>query len=297
MLFPVGKVAGRVIAGRALHQKSLHGHDLLLQSKAVNTGLPVPKGSHLTLEGFANVTLNDNGEFEIPAMLAGELTLTDRSTDDAVTRVVFPNRSVIKAGETMKVEGRVISAVTVTGVLRKRETNEPVESAAISIRHGGPRSGLSRELTVYARTDVQGRFSANVFPGRIGFTSMTVVEGTVAAHFWEQDWDAEWPYGKHVTVPDNVDSFELPPLELVPVQSISGKVIDAVGNPVAKTGVYAKSRKQQSGNDFSMTNEAGEFTLSQFPAGYSPDYCMVGEQSKTQVARILSRKPLVLQVP
>ena len=210
-------------------------------------------------------------------------------------RVLFPERSVVNTGETTAVEGRVISAVTVHGVIRKRGTHQPIPRAAISIYHG-KQSGLSRELIAYGKTDQNGRFEARVFPGRIGYSSLTVAEGFVQAYQSEQPYDQRWPYGKHATVPDNDDAFELEPLELIPTTQVTGKVIDADGNPVANTGVYAWHMKRNVGNDFTMSNEAGEFTLKRTPAEFPPNYFRVGEQHKTKEARIVSRTPLVVQI-
>ncbi len=297
VLFPAGKVSGTIKADTAEQKEFLRTNKLLLQTQVINLGLPAPNGFRIALEGIAEVTPDEQGRFEIPAMLAGQMFLRDRLPDNSLHRITFKPRQITKSSEESLIEGQVISAVKIQGIAQKRDSKEGVAGIPISIRHGGRQSGLSRELTVYARTDADGHFEVHVFPGRVGYSSLTVPDSYAQAWSWDLDYDAnqEWLYGQRVVVPDDTSNFELPPLEFVHTKEILGKLVDADGNPVAKTGVYARARANQNGNDFATTDNNGEFALKSFAEGYFPEAVQVGEQFKLRPARLISRDPLILQ--
>jgi hypothetical protein len=297
VLFPAGKVTGTIRASTAEQKVFLRTNKLLLQTQVINLGLPAPKGFRIAMEGIAEVTPDEQGRFEIAAMLAGQMFLLDRLPDDSLHRITFRPRQITKPSESSSIEGQVISAVKIQGIARKRDSKEGVAGVPISINHGGRQSGLSRQLTVYPRTDADGRFEAHVFPGRVGYSSLITPDGYVQAWNWDLDYDAkqDWLYGQRVIVPGDTSNFEFPPLEFVRAKEIRGKLVDADGNPVAKTGVYARARANQNGNDFATTDQNGEFVLKSFAEGYFPEAVQVGEQFKPRSVRIISRDPLILQ--
>ncbi len=300
MLFPTGTVVGTIEATNAADRAFLKGRKLLFKSQVQNSGLRYPKGMTIPLHGYAEVTAGQQGQFEIPAMLNGRLTLYDRLEKNAATRISFPSRLIVEPGQTAIVEGHVISTVLVRGVLRKRDTGEPVASAAISIRHGR-QSGLSRELIAYAQTDENGRFESRVFPGMVGYSSLTVIRGYVPVYQWEQPQVAttripSLPYGQRATVPADVDEFTLPPLEVVPSFTLTGKLIDADRRPVPNSGVYAFPVAGRTNCDFAQTNGKGEFTMKRIPSTHPPRFFKAGPQHKTKLATIITQEPLVLQV-
>lgn len=297
MLFPAGKLTGTIVAATAEHKEFLRTSKMLLKTQVINLGLPTPKGFHIPMEGMAEITPDEQGRFEVPALLAGQLFLLDRLPDDSDQRITLPVRAVTKSNQTSSVEAKVVSAVTVRGVVRKRGTRESVAGTPVSIRHSGRQSGLSRELTVYPRTDPEGHFEAKVFPGRIGYSSLQTPDGYVQAWNWDLDYDAkqEWLYGQRAIVPADVTAFDLPALEFIRSREIKGQLLDVNGKPAANTGVYARARPRQNGNEFARTNGEGKFVLKSFAEGYFPDFVQVGEQHKTNPARIVSRNPLVLQ--
>ena len=300
MLFPTGTIVGTVKATKAADQAFLKSSRLLFKSQVQNSGLRYPKNMAIPMHGYAEVTVDEQGRFEIPAMLNGRLTLYDRLGENAATRISFPSRLIVKPGQTTNVEGHVISTVFVHGVLKKRDTGEPVASAAMSIRHG-KQSGLSRELTVHSRTDENGRFEARVFPGMIGYSPITVVPGHVPVYKWEQPQVAttripSLPYGQRAIVPADVGEFTLSPLELVPSMTLTGRLIDADGQPVPNRGVYAFPVAGRTNCDFAQTNSDGEFTMKRIPSTHPPKFFKAGKQYKTKPAKIVSQEPLVLQV-
>ena len=299
MLFPTGSVVGIVSTSNAADQAFLKGRKLLFKSQMQNSGLHYPKNKPIAMHGYAEATVDDQGRFEIPVMLNGRLTLYDRLERNARTRISFPPRLIVQPGQTTNVEGHVISTVLVHGVLRRRDTGEPVPSAAMSIRHG-KRSGLSRELSVHSSTDKNGRFEARVFPGIIGYSPLTVIPGHAPVYQWEQPpgppRTPNLPYGQRATVPADVEKFALPPLELVPTITLVGKLIDADKQPVPNTGVYAFPVAGRVNCDFARTNGEGQFTLDRVPSTHPPTFFKAGKQHKTEPATIVSQEPLVLQV-
>jgi len=298
MLFPTGAVVGTIKATSDAQQGFRTGRKLLFKSQVQNSGLRYPKGKSITMHGYAEVTVDQQGRFEIPVMMNGRITLYDRLEKDAPTRISFPSRVIVKPGQTTHVEGQVISTVRVFGVLKKRDSGERVANAAISIRHG-KQSGLSRGLSAHTRTDENGQFEARVFPGMVGYSPLTVVPGHVPVYQWEQPQVAapriSLPYGQRATVPVDVAEFELPPLELVPSVTLKGKLIDADGKPVPNTGVYAYPVAGLTNCGFAETNKDGEFTMKRIPSTHPPKIFKAGEQHKTRPVTIVSEEPLVLR--
>ncbi|MFO0999577.1 MAG: M56 family metallopeptidase [Planctomycetaceae bacterium] len=297
VLFPAGKVTGTIKASTAEQKEFLRTNKLLLQTQVINLGLPAPKGFRIAMEGIAEVTPDEQGRFEIPAMMAGQMFMVDQLPENSLHRITLRPRQITKSAESSLIEGDVISAVKIHGIARKRDSKESVAGIPISINHGGRQADLSRQLTVYPRTDADGHFEAHVFPGRVGYSSLATLDGYVQAWNWDQDYDAkqEWLYGQRVVVPGDTSSFELPPLEFVRTKEIRGKLVDADGKPVANTEVYARARANQNGNDFAKTDNNGEFVLKGFADGYFPEVVQVGEQFKLRPVRIISRDPFILQ--
>ena len=186
VLFPVGKVNGVVEAVSEADRTFRDSQSLLFKTQVQNSGLRYPKGKGVTLHGYAEVVPDEDGRFEIPAMLNGRMTLYDRQGRNETTRIAFPDRITVRPNETTEVAGHVISTVLVRGTVIKRDTREPIPNLAITVRHGRE-SGLSRELSVHAKTDAEGQFEARVFPGIIGYSSLTVVDGYVQVYRWEQE--------------------------------------------------------------------------------------------------------------
>ena len=300
MLFPTGTVAGMVKATNKADAAFLKGKKLLLKSQVQNSGLRYPEGMAIPMHGYAEVTVDEQGRFEIPAIVAGRLTLYDRLEENAARRVAFPSGTIVEPGQVTHVEGQVISTVLVHGTLMRRDTGEPLARAAISIQHG-MQSGLSRELIAYARTDEEGRFEARVFPGMIGYSPITVIPGLVTVYQWEQsgthaDGIARLPYGQNVKVPADADTFTLPPLELVPTTTLTGRLIDGDGRPVPNTGVYAFPLAGRTNCDFAQTDGDGAFTMDRIPSTHPPTLFKAGKEHQLRAAAIVSQEPLVLRV-
>ena len=301
MLFPSGTVAGTVKTTDAAGQAFLKGKKLLFRSRIQNSGLRFPEGRPIPMHGYAEVTVDEDGRFEIPAMLMGKLTLYDRFQQDSPIRITFPADSIVQPDKTNTIDGQVISTVLVRGVLKKRDTGEPVPRALVTIRHG-KQSGISRELSVNVTTDENGQFETRVFPGIIGYSPLTVVPGYVAVYRWEQSKAAPrqipyLPQGQRATVPCDVDEFTLPPLELVPTTTLTGTLIDVDGQPVPDTGIYGYPAEHRANCDFARTNSDGLFTMDRIPTTYPPTSFKAGEQHKTKPVSVVSRQPLVLQLP
>lgn len=299
ILFPTGTVAGMIHVTNAGQREFLTARKLLFKSQVRNSGLRYPGSMSIPMHGYAEVTVDEHSRFEIPVMVNGRLTLYDRLEEGADTRIAFPSDAIVKPSQTTHVEGRVTSTVRVVGILRIRDTEEPVANAAISIRHG-KQSGLARELIAYTQTDDKGRFEARVFPGMIGCSPLTVMPGHVPVYEWEQPKIAasripKVPYGRRIMVPDGLAEYALPPLELVPSMTLTGRLIGSDGKPISNMGVYAFPEDGRSNCDFAQTNTEGEFMMTQIPSTHPPTFFKAGKKYKTSPATIVSREPLVLR--
>lgn len=300
MLFPTGAVRGTINTRNDREREFLDGKKLLFTSALTHSGLRRPRGKTIEMHGCAEVTVDENGHFEIPKMAMGRLTRYDRADKDETMRVTFPTRIVVQPDQTTEAQGSVISTVLVHGVLLKRDSGIPVPKAAVSVRHG-IQAGLTRELTVYATTDQFGRFQARVYPGVVGYSSITVIPGYVTVYPWEQskvpaNQVAFTPRGQRATVPGDVQQWELPPLEVVPTLTLTGRLIDAAGQPVPNTRIYAYSKPDQTNCGSADTDVNGDFKMERIPSTHPPRFFRAALHNKTVPLAIDSQDPLVLEM-
>ncbi|WP_158231036.1 carboxypeptidase-like regulatory domain-containing protein [Rhodopirellula bahusiensis] len=290
VIYPVGSVSGVVRVPNGVDPDALNATELLFET----SGFRRPKNATLSMQGVAKVRLDQSGTFHLPAMAAGKFKLVDRFGEEAKVRITLPKKATVSPGEELKLDCKAIKMVLVRSRYVYRESGEPAASKSVKINHGRD-AGVSRELAVYTKTDANGRFQARVFPGTIGYESLTVVDGFNQAHRFEQPRNLQLPQGKRTMVPIDSTTCDLEPLELIPTRLVRGKLIDQDGDPLANVGVYAWNRFQTS-NDFSRTNEEGEFTLERMPSAYPPKQFKVGPQYKTKRAMVVSDDPLVIQL-
>ena len=294
VLYPVSRVTGQIVATNDAASKFFNGRELLLKTTTRNLGMRgMPRGT-IKMEGFARVTADENGRFDIPAMSAGRLTIVDQLLRGASFRVKTEDRAAVRPGQVTEVKLTAFPTVLVRGCLTLDDPTESKARFSIGIRHGGSRSGVSRELTAHAVTDDKGYFEARVIPGRIGVNVNTVREGFVPAYRFTQKWSSDWPLGQRSLVPTGANTFDLPTIHLLATTPIEGTLIDANGKPIPNAEVFSR-HTEMTGNDFAKTDDSGRFTLTRTPNIYPPRVFEIGPRNQPTRAQVVSMKPLKIR--
>ena len=124
--------------------------------------------------------------------------------------------SQVQADAIARVEIRLESTVRVRGSIRSRETGDPVAGALILIGHGTPTTGEKKpNLGEKGVSDSRGRFEVNTLPGDVTMQVMST-QGS-----WIQFGDD--PSSRRHRVQAGVESFELPPIEVVRGVTVQGR--------------------------------------------------------------------------
>jgi hypothetical protein len=199
----------------------------------------------------------------------------------------MPQGLELMAGQKMQVEVRVLPAVLAKGAVRTQDTKEPVAGVEISIRYGTYRQG---DMVI---SDEEGKFSTYVLPGYVRMHAIYIPDQLIQFPGSQDDRHA---------VPADVEQFELPPLELLRVKTVTGRLIDREGRPIAGASVAAVRKAPHSGwiCAWGETDEEGNFTMERFPQSVAIEevYCLVTLADKTTFeAYRVQRDPLVFQPP
>lgn len=251
-----------------------------------------PSGTY----GYADVTSNEQGEFVVPAIAAGELSI-DAFVDPklpVLPRIPDINeRSLaVHPGATTKLEIPLVRAVSVHGSVVAKDTGQPIAMRLIEILYGTePRS-------LYRFSDAQGKFAFSVLPGRIQIDAPGPPRVSLPP-----DGHVQFGDSPEYNVPENVKEFQTPPLELVPTKSIRGSVIDEHDHPAANVIVHIEFDGRGYGNG--QSNASGEFTLTGVPE--SIDMAKVKYQAvlwdgkpdgkwEEMEAKVVHVSPLVLRI-
>ena len=209
-LEPVGRVSGHVVAG----------------TDGPVSGVPVraetfPDGYDFggTL-GSTSVTTDGNGQFEIPAIAAGRLSLVLelRSRPDLPLRGLLPANQVVEPGRTTTMEIRLKRAVHIDGVIRERGTGLPIAGVSPQIPDLAWRVGGNPRPV----TDAKGRFEGYME----GDQPYAFLYTTPKPYYIPQTPDTF-----HL-LPAGATEFKLPPTELVRGAALRGLVVDEAGKYV-----------------------------------------------------------------
>ena len=240
-LEPAGRVSGRVVAGSG---GSVSG--LKIRAETFPDGYDL--GGTL---GFAAVTTDANGRFEIPAIAAGRLALTLdlRSRPDLPYRGLPPANQVVEGGQTLTLEIRLKQAVHIEGVVRERGTGLPIAGVNPEIPDLAYRLGGNSKVV----TDANGKFEGYME----GQQPYAFLHSTPKPYFIPETRDTLQ------LLPAGATEFKLPPTELVRGVELRGSVVDEAGNHVAGALV----RASWGGNNRVMqsvavrTDSSGRFLL------------------------------------
>ncbi|MFI5457341.1 MAG: carboxypeptidase regulatory-like domain-containing protein [Isosphaerales bacterium] len=217
-LEPIGRVAGRVVAGA---DKPVAGLRIRAQT--------FPEGYDLGgTVGSADVTTDETGRFAIPAIAAGRLVLMLdlRSRPDLPYRGLPPANHVVETGQTTTVDVRLKRAVRLEGVIRERTTGLPIAGVYPEIPDQAIRPGGNAKVV----TDALGHFEGYME----GQQPYAFLFTTPRPYFIPSDT----PDTLHL-LPAGATEFKLPPTELVRGVVLRGSVKNETGKIVAGALVRA----------------------------------------------------------
>ena len=270
-LSSTGRLEGRLLCDDPSVFEGLRVH--------VQPDQPPRSNEYAVAGGFADV--DEKGRFVFPACAEGSIRLLIPIVEPGAWAPRIPENLRIATGETTEVEVPFERTVRVRGRVRIKETDAPVAEAMVLVSYGSFHQGN------LVRTDAAGHFETNVLPGKV---QQQLISKSVKYSDWIIEIHSELP----IRVPADVETVDLPPLELTPPVKRSGRLVDGENRPVAEADILAIVKDHYSYR--AKTDASGAFTL-HLPKDR--------EVEKYQVARsrggswfpaaVLSESPLVLQ--
>jgi beta-lactamase regulating signal transducer with metallopeptidase domain len=174
--------------------------------------------------GFATVSLDENGRFHVPAIVAGGRLQVTMNWDETLPLhpVLKQNfRGEFVAGGVLDLAIRTVPAVKVNGQILTADTREPVVGARAFF------NSLSSPLSgVYAITDNQGKFSVRVAPG-VAIQQVTTLGD-------DASFDARYDHPRlgQANIPADIQELDLEPFFLPPKQVVRGRLYDGTPRPI-----------------------------------------------------------------
>ena len=174
-------------------------------------------GNHIANLGAQNIPVGDDGRFVLDGLNEGTINVfvhgvgegkdwTCRAADDVP----------LTSGETSEVVLEPIRGVAVEGTVVVQGAGTPIVDAGVGVY--GPYRPRTGAMTQQAKTDAQGRFHYRLPPGATYLYVMAPPAGFTRLLGQGSD--------RTVKIPDGVDRFEVPPLELAPAVTLRGRVLD-----------------------------------------------------------------------
>jgi RNA polymerase sigma factor (sigma-70 family) len=272
-LRPSGRIEGRIVADHPEWARGLRVYASTTDPSQLRAGM------NFKAEGLAIVHTGPDGSFVIPAIAAGTLEIGTHVDAGLPVRPRFPLNLDVRSGQTTRADILLEQAVRVAGLIRVKGTSDPVAGASISIGYGAPR----QSDTVVS--DPKGAFTSHVLAGDV---TMQVI--SLPGNFVQLGE----PWAERHRVPDRVESFDLPPIEVVPAITIKGRLVDPDNRPVANAMINGIAGNRRYG--FGRTDQAGSFELAQVPAGLELSYQVWPNQHEGPFnAEIVTAEPLLLR--
>lgn len=244
--------------------------------------------------GNASAEVDEDGRFVVPAVAEGRIRLSVTVDRSLALRPRIREGFEIYAGETTRMEVPFERTVRVRGRVETKADGAPVAGGLVSVQYGSfRRSGQWAPTTIQSdlvRTDADGRFETNVLAGDV--RRQLIMRPTEYADWIVESADWRTP----IDVPAGVETFDLPPLELIATSKRSGRLVNRSNRPIAGARIRASSGNRVYA--VGETDESGAFTL-RLPEGFETEEHDVSRSRETgpTVATVISESPLVLQIP
>jgi hypothetical protein len=240
-----GRIMGRIVADRPEWTRGVK----VFITTAGNEG-------RRATEGTAEVASRADGLFLVPAIAVGRAQFDVRVDPTLPILPRIPDVQ-IQADAIARVDIRLEKTVRVRGEIRSRETSDPVAGVQILIGNGTPKEGVT------VVSDSQGRFELSTLHGDVTM-QLTSAQGS-----WIQLGDD--PLADRHRVPAGLESFDLPPVEVVRGVTVQGRAVDAGNQPIASVSICADAATGKRQYGWATTNADGAFTMA-IPGGVPLKY-------------------------
>lgn len=273
-LSDVGRVEGRIIADQIE----------LTRGMMVSLGTQGKYSEDATIilpSGSAMVDVDEQGRFTAPELAVGALSV-DMVMDQRLPvrpRLPESNRLNVGAGESVKLDIPLEMCVRVHGVLRAKDTGLLFADKTVAVRYGAGRQGD------HVTTNDKGEYSAFALAGKAYTQVITPPKGYAQLGApWNEPFD----------IPQGVQEFELPVIEMVPTTRITGTLHDADGKPMANVQINGVVGNRRHG--FGKTDDKGAFVLPDVPVGLKLESFGIWTRDDHFIGEPISTEPLVVRV-
>lgn len=287
LLRPAGRIEGQIVWHdlSVMRGVKLHFSTQVLRPKLEPSG-NASENRHRIIwetEGIAEIATDSAGKFIIPAIAEGRVLIDVASSPNASALPRLPDMFQLEASETLSIEIPMERPVVVKGVVRTEDTKQPVACVEVHVGYGVNRQGAS------VVTDMDGKYLARVLAGRV-YTQVIIIPKEINNDYTQPGV----PWNENQEVISGAGEQELRPIELTPTKTITGKLIDKEGRPVANGQVMGTKDSRRYG--FSRTDANGKFSL-QVPKNIDITFEAWTEQFSGPVEnKIVSKDPLVIQL-
>ena len=231
--------------------------------------------------GVAEVVTDSDGNFQVLTIASGGPLRTYVAIDPALpVRPVLSENVFLISGDAVELEIPLVDAPLVSGKVVAKSTGKPVATAEISLGYGGFRQ------SDHVTTDENGAYQGRVLPGGVRVHIISLPDGFVQLG---APWDE--PY----QVPQNVDSFALPTIEVVGSSEMKGLLIGADDQPLANIKLMASKGNRRYG--FGKSDAEGRFTM-RVPDGVDTQivvYLETRDSLLIQAVQVVQKDPLVVK--
>ncbi len=235
-LRPAGRIEGRLVGD---NPEVVRGVRLYFRTERHEPALEQPA------EGYALLETDVQGRFVVPAIATGWLKVLATLDQNTNLRPKLPRPYEVRvdAGQTTRLELPMRPTIPVRGSIRVRGTRQPVAKAEMSIG--------SDSNSEFAVSDADGRFAVRILPGWIAPHVVILPEQYARPHRSTI---------RGVEVPEDAKEFELPPIEVLPGKTVSGRLIDEHTRPVAEARILMHDDGELCGA--AISDKEGQFTVS-----------------------------------
>ncbi len=196
--------------------------------------------------GFDKGTTDAEGRFSFPVIAPGTLQLVVKPPGDLRVLADVPDSLTVTAGRSNSVVVPLRKTVTITGIVRERDTGRPVPGAEMHLSPAG--GGMVQNAT----TDARGRYTYSCLPGKWHVSPSKLPPALIRA---------PGPPWKEITVSEGQGRLELEPWEALPAAPPLRFIVrDETGRPAAHASITGYS---YSGWSYmpEAADDHGEFTI------------------------------------
>jgi len=226
---------------------------------------------------MADVTTDDSGRFEIPAMAAGPLTFRLSTPHESELRFHLADPLIVTEGDTKELLLSLEPTVLVRGQVRVADTDRGLAGVEIALGHGTPHQ-MERAIS-----DANGRFEGRVRPGHISVQLISFLEGYTQLRKHRQD---------RIHVPTDANEFDLPPsVVLAQTEPLDGTLLNADGQPLPHSFLYLE------GGSGAVSDAQGKFTM-RIPKDFEVEggYAYTALARESRSTKVEQRQPLIVRV-